>query len=315
MVLSPFSGRSRSNSRSSLKEKGGGGGRKRSGSRSRSSSCTSLYDDSWVETLDKEDGAAGGLGMGVHGLFERHNVCHSRSKLVTVDVGEHTLEFETQVLNLDRYVAPHLPPSPMKGSPEVSFNGPTVSVEDLEIGNGSQVAAGQGSTAQDGQTSLEKPPAPVPSAQSEVAFAVLIIPQEYSDATLEISSPEVEYNLALSAAGLNASEPNPSDSDRKDAEQLRAWGGSSSESRGQSGSGGDDPGRLSRTSGPNLFTSLFGESSLQLPTKNVATGQGGGLREMGRKEQRPVQGETRKTTQLLRILVLSQKERAFYRVI
>ena len=139
--LSPFSGRSRSNSRSSLKEKGGNGGRKRSGSRSRSSSCTSLYDDSWVETLDKEDGAAGGLGMGVHGLFERHNVCHSRSKLVTVDVGEHTLEFETQVLNLDRYVAPHLPPSPMKGSPEVSFNGPTVSVEDLEIGNGSQVAA------------------------------------------------------------------------------------------------------------------------------------------------------------------------------
>lgn len=252
-LRSPHSGRSRSNSRSNLKDKKGSGEK----SRSRSSSRASLYEESWLETLEMEDDAAGGLGMGVHGLLERHHVCHSTSRLATVDVGEHTLELETLGLNLDRFMAPNMPQPlavPIAGA----------GLGDVELGNGLGVSAVTGDALGGGEIASQIPPASVQSMQSDVVFALLVIPQGHCHVDLDISPPEVAYNLALSAAGLPTTGPNQGTLTEKNPEQPSLGRKDVPAIKGRGSS--SDPSPLGRTSGPDLFTSLFRNSSLRVAT-------------------------------------------------
>lgn len=173
------SGRSRSNSRSNLKGGTSVGGRSRSNSRS------SLAGDAWLETLQTEDMAAGGVGMGVHGLFERSKVCYSSSKLMEVQPGVHSIELETLMLNLDRYVAPQVvvPPTPPTAAPSTEAAG-----------------AGEGDVALMEEGATPKPDKPHPPKvsppPSEVLFGLLIVPEGPLDVDVNISDAEVSYELS-----------------------------------------------------------------------------------------------------------------------
>ena len=255
--LSPTAGRSRSNSRSNLK-----------GTRSRSNSRTSLYEDSWIDTLDQEENAAGGLGMGIHGLFERNRICTSSSRFKSLNVGEHVLELDTLNLNLDRFVAPHMPQPPFEATLPTSSIG---SVGDVEMGTTlpQAVAAGAGADAGAGARQPDKVSStPVPP--SEVTFALLIVPEGHCMVDLDVGSPEVAYHLSLKAAGLPVPPSGAStrNSGSSSGSSVGAAGGGmdlakvepapdKSSNKGENSGRGTDTGPYGRTSGPNLFTTLF----------------------------------------------------------
>ena len=177
------SGRSRSNSRSNLRGTSAGG-------RSRSNSRSSVAGDAWIETLETENLAAGGVGMGVHGLFERSKVCYSSSKFTDVEPGVHSLELDTLMLNLDRYVAPQVvPPAPPSPGPS--------KVRSEAAG------AGEGDVAlmEEGKPKPEPgPDQQVPLKQfappSEVLFGLLIVPEGPMDVDVRIGDAEASYELS-----------------------------------------------------------------------------------------------------------------------
>jgi hypothetical protein len=204
---------SRSNSRSNLAAaggggSGGGGGRSRSNSRSsgrsRSGSISGNETPAWLEMLEKEATAAGGQGMGMHGLLERSEICHSASAFTHVPVGIHSLELESRLLNLDRFVAPMqhasstppVTPSGGKVAPVTSGSGDfrvrqgnsDPSASSMEEGNAAATAA-------DG--SVLPPPQPAPKTPpTDVMFGLLVVPEGSPEVGLHIADAQTSFTLA-----------------------------------------------------------------------------------------------------------------------